>query len=77
MKGKENITVTPECLYHCLLERPVVTHLDGQWRFKVDRDNRGEDGRWFETGIEERKTIVPSSWQAVFEDLRDYCGVAW
>jgi len=50
--------------------------LNGSWQFAVDRENKfsvetvDEGARW-------RDIKVPLSWQAQFEDLRDYLGIAW
>lgn len=50
--------------------------LDGTWQFAVDSqriysvESINEQAQW-------RKAVVPQSWQAQFEDLRDYQGVAW
>ena len=51
------------------------TNLDGEWEFFLDPSQsltvetlREEDGR---------KIRVPGPWQAQFDDLRDYSGVAW
>ncbi|MFO7446271.1 MAG: hypothetical protein R6W90_07885 [Ignavibacteriaceae bacterium] len=50
--------------------------LNGEWQFAVDSkasfkiDNVESQADW-------RKAEVPLSWQAQFEDLREYRGVAW
>ncbi|MDZ7288486.1 MAG: hypothetical protein ONB42_00960 [candidate division KSB1 bacterium] len=53
-----------------------IISLDGEWQFAVDASgafhigNVKEKAGW-------RIAKVPLSWQAQFEDLRDYQGVAW
>lgn len=75
--GEQRMKISQECQYYSHLTRPIVVCLDGMWRFKLDKDDRGEKERWFESGVLDRETVVPSSWQAVFDDLRDYCGTGW
>ncbi len=51
--------------------------LSGLWRFKLDREDRGEAERWFE-GLRDTRTIpVPCSWNDLFDDARNYFGQAW
>lgn len=50
--------------------------LDGKWQFAVDTANVFTSENVFSTA-KWRDADVPSSWQAQFEDLRDYQGVAW
>jgi len=49
--------------------------LNGEWNFLPDRSGTLQVSDLASAGA--RKTRVPSSWQAEFEDLRDYAGVAW
>src|SRR5579862_5890665 len=52
--------------------------LSGLWRFQLDPEDRGETGRWFETGLPASRPIpVPCSWNDLFDDARDYFGTAW
>ena len=60
-----------------ILNREKVVDLAGRWRFRADPDDVGERERWFETGVHDRLSIVPSTWQVVFEDLREYVGTGW
>jgi hypothetical protein len=50
-------------------------NLDGEWEFFPDpKQTLGLESLQH---VEARKTRVPGPWQAQFEDLRDYTGVAW
>ena len=50
--------------------------LDGQWEFYPDPSQRLRiEGLQGEEAA--RSIQVPGPWQAQFEDLRDYTGVAW
>lgn len=53
----------------------MMTHisLDGAWQFQID-PNAGDDAAAIESW---RTAIVPMPWQAQFDDLRHYSGVAW
>src|SRR4051794_17846895 len=58
--------------------RPRVD-LDGTWDFSPDRDGSMTLADW-QNGARPadlRQIKVPSPWQAQFDDLRDYMGVAW
>lgn len=51
----------------------VRISLDGEWQFQIDPDGTLTPERitaW-------RTTTVPTPWQAQFDDLRNYSGVAW
>jgi hypothetical protein len=50
--------------------------LDGEWDFFVDPQQRLEVGA-LDAGGPPRRIRVPGPWQAQFDDLRDYSGVAW
>lgn len=52
-----------------------IIYLNGEWDFVTDP--RGELKVESLHNIEGRKAVVPLSWQAQFEDLRDYQGVGW
>ncbi len=49
--------------------------LDGPWEFYPDPDQRLQHDTLAQTAP--RLIAVPGPWQAQFEDLRDYTGVAW
>lgn len=54
-----------------------VISLDGFWDFRTDPDDVGREKDW-PRGLQGVIPIaVPASWNDQFEDLRDYCGVAW
>jgi hypothetical protein len=67
-----------------MLERRT---LDGLWSFWADKDRVTDDARGDESWLtkEERQTLmgphrdisVPGVWQAQFDDLRRFAGVAW
>ena len=50
--------------------------LDGSWDFFPDPDQRLDPQNLERTGPP-RQIRVPGPWQAQFDDLRDYSGVAW
>ena len=55
---------------------PKTLSLDGYWNFVADPSNSiTVDG--LEKILNSRPIPVPSSWQADFDDLRDYAGAAW
>ena len=60
-----------------ILNREKIFNLEGQWRFRADPKNVGEAEKWFQSGVKDRLSIVPSTWQVVFEDLREYVGSGW
>jgi len=60
------------------LVRPLTVDLTGEWDFREDPKEEGEDTQWFALGtVRGRKIVVPSSWQVVFDDLRSYSASAW
>ncbi|MCH2125831.1 MAG: hypothetical protein MK165_13620 [Pirellulaceae bacterium] len=60
-----------------ILNRKKVVDLAGPWRFQADPHDIGESERWFKLGVRDRLIKVPSTWQVVFEDLREYVGTGW
>jgi hypothetical protein len=60
---------------HVLPPRSRVS-LDGVWDFITDPDRRLQAETLDNAGIF-RRIHVPGPWQAQFDDLRDYTGVAW
>ena len=55
---------------------PKTIPLDGYWNFIPDPSNSVE-AAGLGAILDSRPIPVPSSWQADFDDLRDYAGVAW
>jgi beta-galactosidase len=61
------------------LSAPDAISLCGQWEFRTDSENIGEEQRWY--GTDEsispwRKVHVPHSWQVDSASI-DYRGIAW
>lgn len=54
-----------------------VISLDGFWDFRTDPDDVGRNKEWFRGLRGTTPIAVPASWNDQFEDLRDYCGIAW
>lgn len=52
-----------------------IVSLNGEWEFVTDP--KGELKIESLQNVEWKKAIVPLSWQAQFEELRDYQGVGW
>ena len=54
-----------------------LVDLSGFWQFQLDPKEEGEAARWFD-GLPAPRTIaVPCSWNDLFDDARDYLGLAW
>jgi len=54
-----------------------VLDLSGFWQFQLDPRDEGEAASWFR-GLPAPRTIaVPCSWNDLFDDARDYLGLAW
>lgn len=51
--------------------------LNATWRFKVDAEDAGEAAGWFKGLPDHRLIPVPSSWNDIFDDVRNYVGSAW
>lgn len=51
--------------------------LSGLWDFQLDPKDEGEGARWFERLPAPRAIAVPCSWNELFDDARDYVGLAW
>ena len=73
----ENVNSRSTNPFYVPLEREVVEPLAGDWHFRADRDSRGQEEEWFRTGVRERTYSVPSAWQCLFDDLRDFRGPVW
>ncbi|MGE5138826.1 MAG: sugar-binding domain-containing protein, partial [Rudaea sp.] len=54
----------------------IRMNLDGMWDFFVDPQQRLRVGQLDQDG-QPRQIKVPGPWQAQFQDLRQYTGVAW
>jgi len=62
------------------LDETVGQSLDGIWSFQEDPENVGDGQGWFRPGFDRsawREIEVPGVWNAAFEDLFHYKGVAW
>ena len=51
--------------------------LDGIWDFRIDDHDTGIKERWYEGFKGSRPIAVPSSWNELYTDTRDYIGVGW
>jgi beta-glucuronidase len=51
--------------------------LGGVWRFRTDPTDVGEAQGWKKGLTEFRLIPVPSSWNDIFDDVRNYVGSAW
>ena len=51
--------------------------LDGIWDFRIDENDIGIKENWHEGFNNSRPIAVPSSWNELYPDTRDYIGVAW
>jgi beta-glucuronidase len=54
-----------------------VLDLSGLWQFQVDPKEEGEANGWSKALPAPRPVAVPSSWNDLFDDARDYLGLAW
>ena len=51
--------------------------LSGLWQFQLDPKEEGEAGGWFHALPAPRTIAVPCSWNELFDDARNYLGLAW
>ena len=51
--------------------------LSGLWQFQLDPKEEGEAQGWFTALPAPRPIAVPCSWNDLFDDARDYLGLAW
>jgi beta-glucuronidase len=51
--------------------------LSGLWQFQLDPQEEGEAQGWFTALPAPRQIAVPCSWNDLFDDARDYLGLAW
>ena len=54
-----------------------VLDLSGLWAFQLDPAEEGEAKGWFDALPSPRPIAVPCSWNDLFDDARDYLGLAW
>jgi len=54
-----------------------VHDLSGLWRFQLDPEEEGEANGWFDALPDPRQIPVPCSWNDLFDDARNYLGLAW
>ena len=64
-------------LYPQQNDKRNVLDLSGIWDFQIDPDEVGESESWFNGLKNPRAMAVPSSWNEIYDDIRDYLGVAW
>lgn len=57
--------------------RRNLLDLSGIWQFQLDPDGVGEARRWFDVLPAPRPIAVPCSWNDLYDDARDYLGLAW
>lgn len=67
----------PSLLYPHESATRSTKSLAATWRFKTDPGDVGEAQAW-QTGLKDSRLIpVPSSWNDIFDDVRNYVGSAW
>jgi beta-glucuronidase len=54
-----------------------VLDTSGVWEFQLDPREEGEAQRWFDGLPMPRPIAVPCSWNDLYDDARDYLGLAW
>jgi len=54
-----------------------VIDVSGLWEFQLDPNGEGEALAWYKALPAPRPIPVPCSWNDLFDDARDYLGVAW
>jgi len=54
-----------------------VLEISGLWQFQLDPKEEGEAQAWFNALPSPRMIPVPCSWNDLFDDARDYLGLAW
>ena len=54
-----------------------VLDASGLWQFQLDPKEEGEGQGWFKALPTPRQMVVPCSWNDLFDDARDYLGLAW
>ncbi|KAA2211234.1 beta-glucuronidase [Pseudoroseomonas oryzae] len=51
--------------------------ISGLWDFQMDPGEEGEAAGWFRALPMPRPIVVPCSWNDLYDDARDYLGLAW
>lgn len=51
--------------------------ISGLWQFQLDPKEEGEAQGWFKALPSPRPIAMPCSWNDLFDDARDYLGLAW
>ena len=51
--------------------------LSGLWQFQLDQKDEGERSGWFNALPAPRQIPVPCSWNDLFDDAKNYLGLAW
>ncbi len=64
-------------LYPQQNDRRNLLDLSGVWDFQIDPKEVGEAEGWFNGLADARAMAVPASWNDLYDDIRDYLGVAW
>ena len=54
-----------------------VLDLSGVWEFQLDPREEGVSNGWFKALPAPRPIAVPCSWNELYDDARDYLGLAW
>jgi hypothetical protein len=54
-----------------------VLDTSGLWQFQLDPQEQGEVHGWLRALPAPRPIAVPCSWNDLFDDARDYLGLAW
>ncbi|PSM45962.1 beta-glucuronidase [Chroococcidiopsis sp. CCALA 051] len=54
-----------------------VFDMSGLWQFQLDPQEEGEARGWFKALSAPRQIAVPCSWNDLFDDARNYLGLAW
>ncbi len=56
-----------------------IINISGIWKFNVDKNNAGEENKWFKGFNEDSEIAVPGSWNEQLDnlDLLHYVGKAW
>ncbi len=54
-----------------------IINLNGEWFFKKDKNNVGEQEEWYSHQFKSKKITVPAAWQSYSQELYSYCGYAW
>jgi len=64
-------------LYPQQNDKRNLLDISGIWDFQIDPQEVGEAQGWFNGLADARPMAVPSSWNDLYDDLRDYLGMAW